>query len=294
MGVHLEVPDLAGEAVRAAQQPAVQDDAAADPDLAGEVHQVGRAGGDAGGVLGQGGEVRVVVHPYRQAQRAEHGGQPLGQGQLVPGQVGGERHDAAGDVHEPGDGDRDAGGGRSGPPHGLDGLPCHGREPPHGAVRAAAHRVVHDPALDQDPAAEVGAVDRDVVDVDLHAERADVRAVQGHRAPGAADCADVPDADLAYETPFQQLGHQVGDGGAVQPGRLGDVGAGQDPVVAQLAQHEREVRPAQRGRTRRWSAARGAIGWLVRHAHHLPLCLSLRSINRVVTRQCPTVNPSVA
>src|SRR5690606_13475515 len=95
----------------------------------------------------------------------------------------------------------------------------------------------------------------------------------------AADRADVLDADFAYETPFEELGHEVGHGSPVQPGRLGDVGARQGLVVAQLAQHQGEVRPAQRGGTRRRSAARSTVGRLVRHGYHPPLCLSLRSIN---------------
>ncbi len=72
---------------------------------------------------------------------------------------------------------------------------------------------------------------RDVVDVDLHAQRADVRAVQRHRPRGTADRTGVLDADLPYQPPIEELGHQVGDGGPVQAGRLGDVGPGRHIVA---------------------------------------------------------------
>jgi hypothetical protein len=61
----------------------------------------------------------------------------------------------------------------------------------------------------------------------------------------------------------------------MKPGRLRDLGPGQGHVVAQLAQHQREVRPAQRGGTRRRSAAPGAeVERAVRHAYHPSLFVS--------------------
>ena len=56
-------------------------------------------------------------------------------------------------------------------------------------------------------------------------QRADVRTVQRHGTPRPADGADVLDADLPGQPPVEELGHQVGDRGAVQTGGVGDVGA---------------------------------------------------------------------
>lgn len=105
----------------------------------------------------------------------------------------------------------------------------------------------------------------DVVDVDLQPEGADVRAVQRHRPPGAADRARVVDAHLLDQPPVEELDHQVGDGGPVQARGLRDVGPGGGAVLTQVAQDQREVRPAERG------VARG----LGRAAHRTGLVLLL-------------------
>ena len=102
-------------------------------------------------------------------------------------------------------------------------------------IRPGGYRVEADPALHQDPAAEVGPVNRDVVNIDLQTQRADMRAVQGQGSPGTADRADVLRADLPDQLPIEKFGHQVGDRGPVQAGRLRDVGPGLGHVVAQVA-----------------------------------------------------------
>src|SRR6266540_380645 len=91
--VQRDVADLAGEPLRAAQQPPARDHAAAHAGLAGEVDQVWGAGDAAHRVLPQRRQVGVVGDPDRERDRtAEPGSQPGGHAgpgrHLPPVQVG--------------------------------------------------------------------------------------------------------------------------------------------------------------------------------------------------------------
>ena len=77
VGVHHRVADLAAVAVGAAERPSADDDAAADPGLAGEVDQVRRARTGAADVLCQGAEVGLVAD--QRADPAELGVEQLSQ-----------------------------------------------------------------------------------------------------------------------------------------------------------------------------------------------------------------------
>ena len=85
-GVHHHVADLAREATRADLHPACADDAAADPGAEGHHHDVVVAAGGPEAVLGQHGEIGVVLNedaPPRQAVPDELGPvHPLGLGQV--------------------------------------------------------------------------------------------------------------------------------------------------------------------------------------------------------------------
>ncbi len=110
---HDHVADLAGEAVGAAHEPAVDDEPAPDAGAEGDEDRRVGPGGGAGLVLGPGGAGGVVVGPD---------GEPEGLGQGRPhrqlddaGQVGGEAEGAV-TVDQPGQPDAEGGGGgRLGP-----------------------------------------------------------------------------------------------------------------------------------------------------------------------------------
>ena len=99
-GVDAHVPDLAGVAARAGQRTAVEDDPAADADLAGQVHEVLHADSSAPGLLGNGAEVGVVADHdrRREAQRITQG---LAERNLDPAEVRREVHQPVAVAHHP-------------------------------------------------------------------------------------------------------------------------------------------------------------------------------------------------
>ena len=107
LGVDRHVPDLAGEPARAGERLAVDDQAPADPDLAGEEQDVLRADGGAPAQLGQRAEVGLVGHGDRQ-RRPERVGQALGQRHVAPAEVRRHRDDAGVAAHDADHPDADA------------------------------------------------------------------------------------------------------------------------------------------------------------------------------------------
>src|SRR5512132_834176 len=86
-GLDDDVADLGGGPVRAAEQPAVGHDPAADPGAHRDEQQVPVPAPRAETELAVGGHARVVVHLAGKSERIAH---PLGDREVAPGEVGGE------------------------------------------------------------------------------------------------------------------------------------------------------------------------------------------------------------
>ncbi|GGL21293.1 hypothetical protein GCM10007964_74050 [Sphaerisporangium melleum] len=164
---------LAGETVRPVEEPAAGDDAAADADLTGEVDQVGGAEGDPRGVLGERGEVGVVVDGDGHVRGDARGQQRIGHRHALPAQVGGHDDGPAGGVDQTGNGDRDPRQRDSERVEIGDGPADHLDELVERASGLRPHGVEADPPVDEHAPRQVGGEGGDVVDVDLQAQSAD-------------------------------------------------------------------------------------------------------------------------
>ena len=108
VGVDRHVPDLAREPAGAGERLAVDDQASADADLAGEEEDVLRADGGAPAQLGERAEVGLVGHGDRQRRPPSAYGRTLGQRHVAPAEVRRHRHDAGVAAHDADHADADA------------------------------------------------------------------------------------------------------------------------------------------------------------------------------------------
>jgi hypothetical protein len=86
--VECHVTDLAGLAVRARQQPAADDQATTDADVAGDIHEIVDPRVQAAPELGQRGEVRVIADHHGHAGEIQGVAERRGEREVPPVQVG--------------------------------------------------------------------------------------------------------------------------------------------------------------------------------------------------------------
>ncbi len=242
--------DLPGEPVRAPQQFAAEHQRTADPDLTGQIEEAPCVTEAAEPQLGQGREVGLVLRGDRQHRVARpQGGQRLGEEilrrDLVPAEVGGLPHRAAGDQ---------AGQGQRGThraqfllarrvqgPRGDPGRA--GEDLPGGCAPVVKVFGLADPA----GAREVDDADRHVIDVDLHAEPGGAGAGHLQRGAGAPGLAAERLPRLGQEPALHELLDERGDRCPGQPDPGGDPGAGRLPALALVpdgAQHQAQIVPS--------------------------------------------------
>ena len=249
-----EVPELAAVAVGAAEELAVDEDAAADSDLAEDADEVLDVLRDALPVLGERGQVGLVVGAHGEA------GEPLGDlgrnRDLRPPEVRGAEQrarlglDEAGERHGGAGGDQILG---SDDTHRLLGHPPQAAQDGAG-LRAPVVRV--DVPLVPDRPRQVLDAHRQVVDVHLEPDRDDPVA-QLERLGRAADLSRTSVlARLAEQVELDQLAHEARHRAACQA-RLGsDPGTGARLAPCDLLQHDAEVGAAHG----RLIGTRGRVG----------------------------------
>ena len=251
--VHGDVPQLAAEAARAAEQLAVDDDPGADAQLARDVDEVPEAAPAALPQLRERAEVRIVLGADRERGPAEPLAQQVGHEDVDPAEVG--RHEQAAVAVDQA-GQRDHGAGRQqllvrqrGERRaGELGEVVEHRVDRPAAVLARRERLV---------ALAAGQVDRphgEVGDADLEPEPDDAPPGELDRQRGAPDRAAQLDLGLAHQPQVDQLGDQARDRGLVQAGLLRDRGAREPAAVGDAAQHDPEVVAAHRALVRRRAA----------------------------------------
>ncbi|RPK88662.1 hypothetical protein EES46_16955 [Streptomyces sp. ADI98-10] len=242
--------DLPGETVRPAQQLAVQDERAADPNLPGQIEEAAHVVQPAEPQLGQRREIGLVLRGDRQrrvagAQGGQRVGEQLLRRDLVPAEVGGLPHRAAGD--EARQRQRRAHRAqllfvrRLQGPRGDPGRPRQGL--PGGGAPVVEVFGLPDPA----GARQVHHAHRHVIDVDLHAEPGRTGAGHLERGAGAARVPAERLARLGEEPAVHQLLDERGHRGPGQPDPGGHPGTGRLAALALVphgAQYQAQIVPS--------------------------------------------------
>ena len=230
--------ELAAEAVRPTEEPAAQDDAAPDPDLTEDADEVVDPDCGAGPVLGECGEVRLVLDVDGKPEA------PLelaGDGNAMPAEIRREHHGSRALLDEAGDGDGDADRAQL--------LACgRGERSPRSRAESVEHRsrrgatvVAVRAVLVADCSGEILEGDGDVVDVDLEADTDD-DARELERLPGPSDTAGSAGlARLADEIELDELVDEAGDGAAREPRGRGNLGARARAHCGDPSKHDPEV-----------------------------------------------------
>ncbi len=265
--MHRDVPQLAREAARAAQQATLDHDRRADPGLGGDVQEVGRSTAEP--AFGEPPEVGLVVGPQRQlgqlpgAGGAQREPQLGGERHLLPAQVGGPLEQCAVDPDQSGHGQGQPGRTRSG----LGGGPADQfGEVGHdgGGAPAPVADLLAVPGADL--AAQVDHAGAQVLHPDLGAEAAGAVRVEPERGAGAADLAARRGrALLDHQSGPDQLLGERGDRGPGQSGPGGHLGA-RARGAGDHAEHQRQIGPAHPLLAR--GPGRGAVR-LTHHPHPL-------------------------
>ncbi|GEB66072.1 hypothetical protein SAT01_35200 [Sinomonas atrocyanea] len=234
--------ELAREPLGAVVQAAADHEAEPDPGAEGDDGEVLRLPPRAEEVLGHGEGVDVVVHAHGKAGRPAEGG---GDVDVVPAEDGGEPARAGGRVHVPADADADAEGALAGPGHrvqeaadelGDGGQRLLGARPVHGRLLPGDHL---GPEIGQDP--------RDGVGADLDAHRAQLLDRHADDPPGPAT-AGGGGGGLGDVAAVDERLEGAGDGGLVERGELGQIGAGERLVAEDQGEELCPVRVLHRGK----------------------------------------------
>jgi hypothetical protein len=236
------VTDLAGVSARAHHRRAADDDATADSDITGQVDEVVHRPADATGVLCQSAELGIVADVNRDS-RADAVLQQRGETDVAPAQVGREPdHSCAVRDHSR---DRQADANQSRVVgRALEHHPHHVHDRVHQGRRIRVGRCGRRHPVErlapQAHAGHVHGVDAELggqhehgVPGRLHFDAGPTRTGPGNRA--RLRCR------LAHGRQVLEFVHEVGDGGAVQPHTLGEVGAGHPAGAVDVTEQGREV-----------------------------------------------------
>ena len=240
IGVDGEVPDLARVATVPVERPAVDDQPAADADLARHVQDVASAVRRPPEVLRHAAEVGLVADDDRHAER-QAGGDEVRERHVRPAEVRGQPDEAVVTAHEPDDRDADAEDaplvaragaqdrvGRGG--QGLD------RRCRIGDLPRSRH-----PHRAQDRAAQAHDRGRERVDLDIERQDADRVRPRPHHERRPPARARRRRAVLVDEPALRELADERPDRLAVEAGPLRELRARHRAVAVDLAQDGRQV-----------------------------------------------------
>ena len=232
------VPDLPGAEAVAVEDLALDDDPGTDAQADLHRHEAGGAPAPLEQVLGERRGARVVGDARRQPGAL---GQDPGEREVLPVEVDRPADRAGGGVHEARRADADAED-RAGLGGQHDELVDQGGQRRERLV--AVEAVGGHLAGRADLAAEVdeGAGEHALAEVDRDDQPGVVDDLEQDRGLAAARR---PEAHLADEALGEDVGDELADGGAGEPGEAGDLGAADRPVVVQRAQDEAAVEPAR-------------------------------------------------
>ena len=238
-GIDGDVPDLTAVAGDARQRATVDDDAAADTDLARDIEHVVRAEGGSPARLGQGAEVGLVGdgHGYGRLQR---GRQPFRERDVGPAEVGGRANEPVGapddTSHGHADADEGLGFDRSGP----DATDEAGEVANDGIDGAVAPRTIDAPCSMTSPAGPTWAAARESTAISRARTetRSRSRDTTGDGRPGTPSGAGRSSVTRPAAT---ELADVAADGAPGQARARDELGAGERPASVEGANDRAQV-----------------------------------------------------